>query len=49
MSWPREGRVRVNVLNPGAVRTRMRAQAYPAEDPARCRAPEAVLRPYLGC
>ena len=27
------GEVRVNVLNPGPVRTRMRAQAYPAEDP----------------
>ena len=25
--------IRVNAINPGAVRTKMRAQAYPAEDP----------------
>jgi NAD(P)-dependent dehydrogenase (short-subunit alcohol dehydrogenase family) len=42
-----EGRVRVNVLNPGAVRTRMRAQAYPAEDPGALPRAEEVLRPYL--
>jgi NAD(P)-dependent dehydrogenase (short-subunit alcohol dehydrogenase family) len=42
-----EGRVRVNVLNPGAVRTRMRAQAYPAEDPGALPRPEEILRPYL--
>jgi NAD(P)-dependent dehydrogenase (short-subunit alcohol dehydrogenase family) len=41
------GRVRVNVLNPGPVRTRMRAQAYPAEDPGALARPEDVLRPYL--
>ena len=41
------GRVRVNVLNPGPVRTRMRAQAYPAEDPDALARPEDVLRPYL--
>jgi len=39
--------VRVNVLNPGPVRTRMRAQAFPAEDPATPRSPEAVLGPYV--
>jgi len=42
-----EGRVRVNVLNPGPVRTRMRAQAYPAEDPGTLLRPEEALRPYL--
>ena len=42
-----EGRVRVNVLNPGAVRTRMRAQAYPAEDATRLPRPDEVLLPYL--
>lgn len=42
-----EGRVRVNVLNPGPVRTRMRAQAYPAEDPAKLVTAEQVLPPYL--
>ncbi len=41
------GRVRVNVLNPGPVRTRMRAQAFPAEDPGTLARPEDVLRPYL--
>ncbi len=39
--------VRVNVLNPGPVRTRMRAQAYPAEDPATPAPPEQVLGPYV--
>jgi NAD(P)-dependent dehydrogenase (short-subunit alcohol dehydrogenase family) len=42
-----EGRVRVNVLNPGPVRTRMRAQAYPAEDAGKLLRAEQVLRPYL--
>lgn len=32
--------VRVNSLNPGRTRTRMRAQAYPAEDPAGLPTPE---------
>jgi NAD(P)-dependent dehydrogenase (short-subunit alcohol dehydrogenase family) len=41
------GRVRVNVLNPGAVRTRLRAQAFPAEDPSALPAPEQILGPYL--
>lgn len=41
------GRIRVNALNPGAVRTRLRAQAYPAEDPRALVRPEDVLRPYL--
>src|SRR5581483_11116998 len=41
------GRQRVNVLNPGAVRTRMRAQAFPAEDPGRLVTPEQVVPPYL--
>lgn len=41
------GRVRVNVLNPGPVRTRMRAQAYPAEDPAKLVTAAQVLPPYL--
>jgi NAD(P)-dependent dehydrogenase (short-subunit alcohol dehydrogenase family) len=41
------GNVRVNALNPGPVHTRMRAQAYPAENPATLARPEEVLRPYL--
>jgi len=39
--------VRVNALNPGPVRTRMRLQAYPAEDQHRLAAPEDIVRPYL--
>lgn len=43
----RTGRLRVNTLNPGPVRTRMRAQAYPAEDPGTLRRPEDIVGPYL--
>jgi NAD(P)-dependent dehydrogenase (short-subunit alcohol dehydrogenase family) len=39
--------VRVNTLNPGAVRTRMRRQAYPAENAELLPPPEAVVNPYL--
>jgi len=41
------GRIRVACINPGATRTRMRAAAYPAEDPARLRTPEAIAPAYL--
>jgi NAD(P)-dependent dehydrogenase (short-subunit alcohol dehydrogenase family) len=41
------GTVRVNVLNPGPVRTRMRRQAFPAEDPATLKTPEQIVQPYL--
>ena len=34
--------VRVNLLNPGPLRTRMRAKAMPGEDPESLRLPEAV-------
>lgn len=34
--------VRVNLLDPGAVATRMRAQAFPLEDPATLPQPESV-------
>jgi NAD(P)-dependent dehydrogenase (short-subunit alcohol dehydrogenase family) len=39
--------VRVNLVNPGATRTRMRARAYPAENPASLPAPESITAPYL--
>jgi NAD(P)-dependent dehydrogenase (short-subunit alcohol dehydrogenase family) len=35
-------KVRVAIVNPGATRTAMRAKAYPGEDPASVKAPEAV-------
>jgi NAD(P)-dependent dehydrogenase (short-subunit alcohol dehydrogenase family) len=41
------GNVRVNVFNPGPVRTRMRRQAFPAEDLATLKTPEQVVPPYL--
>jgi NAD(P)-dependent dehydrogenase (short-subunit alcohol dehydrogenase family) len=39
--------IRVNLINPGAARTRMRARAYPAENPATLPAPETLTLPYL--
>lgn len=40
-------RIRANSLNPGPVRTAMRRQAFPAEDPASLPEPSAVVAPYL--
>jgi NAD(P)-dependent dehydrogenase (short-subunit alcohol dehydrogenase family) len=40
-------RIRANSINPGATRTRMRAAAYPAEDPTTLPAPEAHMPLYL--
>jgi len=39
--------IRVNSLNPGPVRTRMRASAYPAEDPASVSMPVSIMNAYL--
>ena len=39
--------IRVNCLNPGATRTRMRATAYPAENPATIKTPEDIMPLYL--
>ena len=36
--------LRVNLVNPGIVRTRMRAEAMPGEDPRRCRRPRSSPR-----
>ena len=41
-------KVRVNLLNPGPLRTRMRAKAFPGEDPESLRPPEAVAPLILG-
>ncbi|HVL02735.1 MAG TPA: YciK family oxidoreductase [Dongiaceae bacterium] len=38
--------LKVNCINPGATRTRMRANAYPGEDPANVCPPEAILNLY---
>ena len=42
-----EGRLRVNSINPGACRTRMRREAYPGEDPETRPEPAALMGPYL--
>jgi NAD(P)-dependent dehydrogenase (short-subunit alcohol dehydrogenase family) len=39
--------IRVNVVNPGRTRTRMRARAYPGESPATVPPPESVVPAYL--
>lgn len=41
------GRIRFNTLNPGATRTRMRATAYPAENPATVPTAEQRMDIYL--
>ncbi|MAT52569.1 MAG: YciK family oxidoreductase [Porticoccaceae bacterium] len=40
-------RVRANCINPGATRTRMRAAAYPGEDPRTLKTPEEIMPTYL--
>jgi NAD(P)-dependent dehydrogenase (short-subunit alcohol dehydrogenase family) len=39
--------LRFNAINPGATRTAMRAQAYPAEDPSLLKKPEEIMPSYL--
>lgn len=39
--------IRVNSINPGATRTGMRAQAYPAEDPGQLKTAESLMPLYL--
>ncbi len=39
--------VRANLLDPGVVATSLRAQAFPCEDPAALRAPEAVTEAFV--
>ncbi|GLR62847.1 YciK family oxidoreductase [Marinospirillum insulare] len=39
--------IRVNSLNPGATRTQMRADAFPAEHPDTLRKPEEIMGTYL--
>lgn len=40
-------RIRVNSVNPGRMRTSMRAKAYPGEDPATVPLPQEVVAPFL--
>ena len=39
--------IRVNLLNPGATRTAMRASAYPGENPASLKEPQELMPLYL--
>ncbi|MDQ2069170.1 YciK family oxidoreductase [Natronospira sp. AB-CW4] len=39
--------IRINAINPGATRTDMRADAYPAEDPNELLTPEEIMGTYL--
>jgi NAD(P)-dependent dehydrogenase (short-subunit alcohol dehydrogenase family) len=39
--------LRVNLLDPGIVRTKLRAAAFPLEDPARLRTPDEVAEPFV--
>ena len=39
--------VRVNSINPGATRTKMRANAYPGEDPETLPTPQDIMPAYL--
>lgn len=43
----RHGNLRVNCLNPGATRTKLRLEAYPAEDRNKLKRPEEILAPYV--
>jgi len=40
-------KIRVAIVNPGAARTAMRARAYPGEDPASVKPPEAVAEQLI--
>jgi NAD(P)-dependent dehydrogenase (short-subunit alcohol dehydrogenase family) len=42
-----EENIRINSINPGRMRTAMRASAYPAEDPNTLPSPAAVTAPFL--
>jgi NAD(P)-dependent dehydrogenase (short-subunit alcohol dehydrogenase family) len=41
------GTVRVNAIDPGATRTNMRAQAFPAENPTDLKTPAEIMPAYL--
>ena len=43
----RRGTIRVNILDPGVVRTRMRARAFPGEDPMKLRAPDEITDAFV--
>ncbi len=40
-------RIRANLIDPGIVRTRLRARAFPGEDPSRLAPPESITEAFL--
>ena len=42
-----QSNVRANIIDPGRTRTRMRAAAYPGEDPNTLRTPEEIMEPFV--
>lgn len=48
--WAEETRktnLKINIVNPGATRTRMRAQAMPGEDPETLKTPESIAHEFV--
>lgn len=43
----RDGKLRVNCINPGPTRTGLRLEAFPGEDRDKLKRPEEILAPYL--
>ena len=43
----KQSNVRVNLVDPGKTRTRMRAAAYPGEDPATLPAPDSITDAFV--
>ena len=39
--------MRINLLDPGATRTTMRADAYPGEDPSTVKPPEDIADAFI--
>ncbi|MET0380858.1 MAG: SDR family oxidoreductase, partial [Methyloceanibacter sp.] len=39
--------IKVNLIDPGATATRMRAEAYPGEDQSKLPAPEAIAEAFI--
>lgn len=42
-----ETNIKVNLVDPGAVATDMRAEAYPGEDPAKLKGPESLVESFV--
>ena len=40
-------KVRANMIDPGRARTRMRAKAYPGEDPMTLKTPDEIMTPFV--